>query len=298
MGFLGTLISGYKIMGQETGNYICNNKAQIASGISIVGTVVSNVLSTKAGAKSARSIDAKAYELGRPLTTKEKVELCWQNHIVPGAVAAGSCVSAVYSNNQHVKNFNKAATAYGALKRVYDSTQKATREVLGEKKSQEVQDKVNQKQLENNPKEKQKLLNAGENPQPGVMLKYWEPVSGEVFYSTRDRIDLAVRAMNAEMEALKPREPRSQFYHCGEYGVKLHRLFELLDIELPNAKDTSEVMTHYGWNKGKELNGSDDEKIDYFFSPMTLDEETGETCSVINWDTRPSDMRYGDYMKV
>lgn len=296
MGFFGTMIEGYKIMGQESVSYIQNNKAQIASGVSIIGTIVSNVLSTKAGAKSARMIDAKEYELARPLTTKEKVQLCWQNHILPTAVAGTSCVSAAYSNNEHVKNFNRAATAYGAVKRLYDSTQRATKEVLGEKKAKEVQDKVNKKYIEEHPEVKEQLTTQKINPQPGVMVRFWEPVSGIDFYSTVDKIELAIKAMNAEMAAMPPRDASSKLsYRNGRYGIRITRFFELMDIKIPDGKAISEPMQNYGWNKGRYRN--EDESIGAWYSPMTLNEDTMETCAAINWDTRPSDMRYGDYIK-
>ena len=297
MGFFKTITTGYKIMGQDASNFISKNRAQIASGVSIVGTIVSNVLSTRAGAKSARSIDAKAVELGRPLTTKEKVQLCWTNHIVPGATAVGSCVSAVYSNNQHVKNFNRAATAYAGIKKLYDSAQKATREVLGEKKSAELQDKVNQKYIEEHPEVKKKMIEAGPNPDPSTMRKFWEPISGEVFYSTIDKIELVIKEMNSEMALMKPRKGDSLISN-EEKCIKLSRFFQLMDIEIPKSKKESEVMRYYAFLKGSEPDGSDDDKISAYYTPMMLDSSTMDTCAAINWETKPSDCRYGNYLKV
>ena len=295
MGFFGTLINGYKIMGQETGAYVQKNRAQIASGVSIIGTLVSNILSTKAGAKSARAIDAKASEIGRPLTTKEKVVLCWKNHIVPGAVMSGSMVSAQISNNIHVQNFNKAATAYGAMKRLYDSTQKATKEVLGEKKAAELQDKINQKYIEESPEIKKKILDTP-NPDPSTMRKFWEKKTGEVIVTTVDKMKLAFKVMQAEMDALKPRDASNSALN-GCYGVHLLRLFDLVDHEVPKAKRMSDDIRFAGFNKGKEENGSDDQIIDTYFTPMILDDKTMETCLAINWEDDPCDMRYGDYLK-
>ena len=289
---MGYLIDGYKIMGQEAKNYVVNHRAGIGTLVSVAGTIVSNVMSTKAGAKSARMIDSKTLELGRNLTLGEKVKLCWTNHIGSVATAGISCVGAGYSHNQHVKDFNKVATAYAGIKKLYDSSRKATREVLGEKKDAELQDKINKKYIEEHPEVKQKIVSAGPNPDPGMKRKFWEPVSGEILFTSTDRIQLALKEMRAEMEALKPRDQS-----CNRvYGIKLKRLFDLLDHQFENRKELSDVLMYYGFNKGSD--NTDDDSIDAYFTPMILDEDTAETCAAINWDTSPSDMRYGNYTKL
>ena len=293
---MGYLIDGYKIMGKEVADYAVKHRAGIGTAVSVGGTIISNILSTKAGAKSARMIDAKQIELGRPLTFNEKLKLCWVNHIASVGTATVSCVGAQYSHNQHVKDFNKVATAYAGVKKLYDSAQKATKEVLGEKKNAELQDKLNQKYIEEHPEVKKKIVEEKVNPKPGMYQKFWEPVSGEVIYTTVDRIELVLRIMRTEMEAMKPRDPKNVGYGV-PYGIQLRRFFELGEWDVTPGKVMSEVLTYYGFNKGKETNGSDDDKIDAYFTPMMLDDETCETCVAINWETRPSDMRMGDYLK-
>lgn len=293
---MGYLIDGYKIMGQEAKAYAIKHRAGIGTAVSIGGTILSNVLSTRAGAKSARTIDQKQMELGRALTTSEKIKLCWTNHISSTATAAVACVGAGYSHNQHVKDFNKVAMAYSGVKKLYDSTRKATKEVLGEKKDAELQDKINQKFIEENPEVKKKIAEAKVNPNPGVYQKFWEPVSGEIIFDTVDKIEMVIKIMKAEMEALKPRNSENAAYG-DPYGIPLRRFFELGAWEISNPKLMSETVTYFGFNKGKENNGSDDDVIDVYFTPMMLDDETCETCVAINWETRPSDMRLGDYLK-
>lgn len=291
---MGYLIDGYKIMGKELADYAVKHRAGIGTVVSVGGTIISNILSTKAGAKSARAIDAKEQELGRQLTRMEKVKLCWTNHISSVATAGISCVGAGYSHNQHVKDFNKVATAYAGVKKLYDSAQKATREVLGEKKNAELQDKINQKTLEEHPEVKQKIVEKV-NPRPGVYQKFWEPVSGEVIFDTVDKVELVLKTMKTELDAMTPRKDI-----CGygtPYGIPLKRFFELGDWELPKGKEQCETLLYFGFNKGREPNGSDDDTIGAYFTPMILDDDTMETGLAINWEQRPSDMRLGDYLK-
>ena len=292
---MGYLIDGYKIMGKELMAYASQHRAGIGTAVSVGGTVVSNILSTRAGAKSARMIDSKQMELGRPLTRKEKLKLCWANHIGAGLTAGVSCGGAIYSQNTNVKNFNKVAMAYSGIKKLYDSEKKARAEVLGEKKEAELQDKMNQKYIEEHPEVKQKIINAP-NPDPSTKRKFWEPKSGEVIPATVDEMRMAFAVMNAEMEALKPRDTQNSNL-CGCHGIYLTRLFDLVKYELPKAKALSDDIKFKGFNKGKEPDGSDDDYIDAYFTPMLLDDETMETCLCINWRTDPSDMRYADYIK-
>lgn len=292
---MGYLINGYKIMGKEIADYAIKHRSGIGTVVSVGGTIISNILSTKAGAKSARMIDSKQMELGRVLTTKEKVKLCWKNHIGSGATALVSCGGAVYSQNQNVKNINKIAMAYSGIKKLYDSEKKATREALGEKKSIELQDKINKNYIENNPEVKQKILEERVNPNPGIFQKFWEPVSGEIIYTTVDKIEMVITLMRRDMEKLKPRD--CSVGYGVPHGVHLRQFFEYGNWDIPNNKLMSDALTYYGFNKGKEENGSDDDDIGAYFTPMMLDDETCETCVAINWETRPSDMRLGDYLK-
>ena len=295
---MGYIIEGYKLMGKDAAGYIKSHKAGIGTAVSIGGTIVSNVLSTKAGAKSARMIDAKEKELGRSLKWYEKVKLCWKNHFGSVVTAGASCAGAGYSQTVNTKNLNSAAMAYSGLKKLYDSTQKATAEVLGEKKNIELQDKINQKYLEEHPEQKQKILETRENPNPGVKLKFWEKCTGITFFSTVDEIELAMKVMNTEMAAIEPRKEDSVSWINEEKCIPLLRFFDLLNVEVPLAIREADSIKNLAFLKGKEPDNSDSDKIDCYYSPMLIDEKTAETCSAINWLTSPSDKRFSNFAKL
>ena len=294
---MGYMIEGYKLLAQSIGDWICRNRSHIGTGVSIVGTIASNVLSTRAGAKSGRMIDAKSQEMGRPLDTKEKVQLCWKNHIGPAATAGASIAGAVYSDNQHVKDFNRAMVAYTGIKKLYDSTKEATKEVLGEKKNAELQDKINQKKLAEDPEFKKKLAAMPPNPDPAHMQMFYEPVSGEIIWSTMDKIKTAIHVIKLEMQTMPKREPNKQFGPRGKYGIKLVRFFDLADAEISDEKRRSSIMQDYGWNKGCREDGSDDDDCGAIFTPMMVMDDTASAIC-INWNKDPADMQYGDYMKA
>ena len=291
---MGYLIEGYKIMGKEIADGIVKHRAGIGTAVSIGGTIISNILSTRAGAKSARMIDQKQMELGRTLTKKEKLALCWQNHIGSTGTAIVSCVGAGYSHNEHVKDVNKVAMAYSGVKKLYDSARQATKEVLGEKKNMELQDKINQKYIEEHPEVKQQIVENRVNPNPGIMQKYFEPHIGISFYSTKDKIDSAIKAMVNEMKTLPPRN-KHVAGRSGKYGVPLKRFYEYVNPDIPEETYLSNAMNDDGFNKGSK--DTDDDYIAVYYTAMLLNGET-EACIAINWELEPSDMTYGDYCKL
>lgn len=293
---MGYIIEGYKLLAQSIGEWISRNRSHIGTGVSIVGTIASNVLSTRAGAKSGRMIDAKSQELGRPLETKEKVELCWKNHVPSVATAVASCAGAAYSDSEHVKDFNKAMVAYTGIKKLYDTTREATREVLGEKKNTELQDKLNQKMLEKDPEFKKRLAAMPPNPDPEHMQRFYEPSSGELFWCTMDKVKNAIEIMRLEMKALHKRETENQWNYRGRYGIKLVRFFDLIDHDISEERYNSEILQKFGFNKGSLENGTDDDDIGATFTPMSVLDGTA-TAFCINWTTSPSDMSFGDYIK-
>jgi hypothetical protein len=193
-----------------------------------------------------------------------------------------------------VKDFNKVAMAYSGIKKLYDSGKQATREVLGEKKAAELQDKINQKYIEEHPEVKEKIMAPRTNPDPHTMQKYYEPVSGEVFYSTRDRIEAGIKAMNEKMRALPPRN-KNVPGRSGVYGIRLREFHEFANPDITEEKLCSKVMTDMGFNKG--ASNSDDDLIAVYYTPMLINDDT-EACICINWEQDPSDMAYGDYCKL
>lgn len=293
---MGCMIEGYKLLAQSISDWVVRNRAHIGTGVSIAGTIASNILSTRAGAKSGRMIDAKSQELGRPLDTKEKVQLCWKNHIGPAATAGASIAGAVYSDNQHVKDFNKAMVAYTGIKKLYDTTREATKDVLGEKKNAELQDKLNQKALEKDADFKKRIAAMPPNPDPEHMQRFYEPSSGELFWCTMDKVKNAIEIMRLEMKALHKRETSNMWNYKGRYGIKLVRFFDLIDHDISEERYNSDILQKFGFNKGSNENGTDDDDISATFTPMSVLDGTA-TAFCINWTTTPSDMTYGDYIK-
>lgn len=118
----------------------------IACGIS--GFIATSVLNVAATAKAVRAIDAEKNRLGRNLSNKEIVKLCWK-HYIPSVVTA--CVSIpciIIGNNINNKRNAALAAAYTVAETSLQTFKEETAKSLGEDKVKEIEEKVSQKKVD------------------------------------------------------------------------------------------------------------------------------------------------------
>lgn len=304
MGVFGTIIEGYKVMGQEAKQRTIDNRANIFTGASVVGTIATGIISAFAGAKSARQIDAAAVIKGEPLTLKEKAKLCWKNFIAPVATTGGSIAGAIGSNRILTSDVSRLTQDAVMATKAYNELKKAQQEVLDEKHQQAVKANIAEKEIEKAKEEPKRIESIPDIPGGGVgnSQLFMDSFSGIAFWSTQDKVMLAIKTLQEEMRDTKPREHNS--YVTGAIiGVKYTRWLDLIGADKGNKYYKSETSLHsyYGWNKGYHDDytpGDDDDTISCYLSPGEVS-YNGEmrSCYVIEWDQDPSDMRLGDILK-
>lgn len=298
MGFLQTIGEGYKIMGQEAKDKIIDNRANIFTGVSVIGTIGTAIASWIGGMKSARAIDAEQDRLQRPLEMKEKAKLCWKNTIVPAGAVIASGASAITSNRIQAGDIARLTTDVVVATKAYNELKKATNEVVTEKQQMAIKDKVAEKDLEKVPQEQiDRLVDPSEFGRSQI---FREEFSGIVFCSTVDKVRLLIAELQTKMKEIKPRNkygytPRIWGVHYYEWinGIrKLDPSATLLD------KETA-IYKNYGFNKGYwNLDQDDDDDISVYFAPGMITYHGEErSCLSIIWDQDPSDMNLGDILK-
>ena len=298
MGFLKTVGEGYKVMGEQAKQKVADNRANIFTGMSVVGTIATAIVSAFGGAKSARQIDAKAAEMQRPLTIKEKAKLCWKNFIVPAGTVIGSSAGAITSRVIDSGDIARLTTDVAVVTKAYNEFKKASNEVLTEKQQQEVRNKVAEEKREQiKPGEFDNLPNPGGFTLPQLFVDGFNP---EVkFISTIDKVKLAISKMRTKMAETQPRARYG--YSPAELGVKWVDFLIAVGVETEGSvfKKGGVYKTH-GWNKGfwQEDGTCTDDDISAYFVPGET-EYMGEkrSCYIIEWDTEPSDMKLGDILK-
>lgn len=305
MGFLETIGRGYQIMGQEAQQKIADNRANILTGVSVIGTIATAVVSWISGAKSARQIDAKSAELGRPLSTSEKAKLCWKNVILPAGTVIGSGAGAITSNRIQAGDIARLTTDVVIATKAYNEIKKASQEVMTEKQQNQMRENIANKEIEQ-AKEQPRVINSLPEPQNNARNQlFMDKFSGIVFWSTTDKVWLAINKLQEMMRELTPRP--KPIYGCGrsraEKGVHYREWLGLIGADMSAIgiyKKQISLHDHFGWNKGYWADGLDDDDcISCYMSPGEV-EYQGEdrSCFVIEWDVDPSDMRLGDILKM
>lgn len=288
-------LTGFKEIGRDIGKFCANNKAHIFTGLSVVGTVATGVLSARSGAIAARKIDREEAELGRRLTRREKMKLCGKDFIAPAVsmiVAIGGSVGSDVINTQTIARTNIALIA---SEKAYEQLNRKTKEVLGEKKAHQVKDEIAKEKVEeaksNNILTTDSFTNAPRSGN-GTLYPFIDGYSMLPFWSNIDYLSMHVKCLEEMMREIGARGDEYD-YRDKEIGVYYAEWLKGLNFE-QNIWNSPERMTH-GWNKGYAKDGIDDDPIGFFTT--TMEWTPGFAVTVINWEKEPTDMKLGRLIK-
>lgn len=291
------LKEGFRVIGDWSRAFYDKNKAHIYTGLGIGGTIATGVLSAKGGAKSARQIDWKENELKRPLTVKEKIQLCWRNYAWAAVAGGLTCASDLKSDIVSTKLIAERTAMLITSEQAYEKLNQKTKEVLGDKKARQVQDEIAKEKVE---KMEQSgafspyTLDNAPRCGSGTLYPYVDGYSGDtiLFWSNPDYIALVVKSLNEMMKEIGPRGDEYDYFDK-MIGVPYAEWLKSIGFG-PQVWNTPEKRD-MGWNKGYAADGSDDDPIGYFITSKTL--ENGMPVNVITWEKNPTDMRLGRMIK-
>lgn len=241
------------------GNILKRYSPQICTTIGVIGMIGATVISVRNTPKAMRLIDEKERKLKRAVTTKEAVETTWKLYAAPvvmsaasiALIFAGAKVNAIRSAAVEAV----AANATNAL-REYKKTVKET----VPEKVEEVENKVAEKKLNDNPIENTNAVITGN----GTHLCYDE-VFGVYFRSDRNTIDRAVNEVNRKMVS---------YQYCS-----VNDLYDELNIP------TIGIGDDLGWT-------IDEGGVEIDYRSMIA--TNGEPCIVISYTVKPR-FGYSDF---
>ena len=286
------VLSGLQMLGDRTRQFYDANKAHIFTGLGICGTIATGVLSAKDGAKAARKIDHKATELGRPLTTKEKIQLCWSEYWDAALAGGISCFSTLKSDLINTDIISKRTALLIASEKAYEKLSQKTKEVLGEKKATQVRDEIAKESVHDGETITQDKLDRAPRVGNGQLYPFLDEYSKILFWSNIDYIDLCIMKLNKMMEETKPRDLVNDYYQQKK-GVPYSEWLAYIGVD-PKEYNTPE-RKNSGWNKGFAPDGSDDDPIAYYRT--TEEYRPGFAVTVITWEKDPTDMTLGRLIK-
>lgn len=256
--FGGLLKSGFKATGKFFVKYGPDILIAVGAGSLVAGTILAIKDTPKAMERRKAAEEAK----GEPLTKSEAIKESLPAYIptIAATVTGLGCVAGGYG----LMHRRLSATAFSLAaseKALNEFTEKA-REVVGDKKTEEIKDAVAEKHILENPVSKNDVIITGK----GDHLIY-DSYSGRYFKGDIETVRQAVNTFN---EAL-----------LTEMTKPLGDLYDILDI--PQTEITNQV----GWDVSKGL-------VDVRFSSHLTD--TGEPClSLEYWNEPTSDYCYHSY---
>lgn len=133
---------------RATKSVITANSPVLLVGTAVVGVITTGVLAAKGGYKARGVIDAVREESGVEPTPMEKAKLTWLCYAVPAVTGASTIASVLGVHLIHNKRHAALATLYAVTSTKLDDYREEAEQLLGPKKSQQLNDAVAQKGLD------------------------------------------------------------------------------------------------------------------------------------------------------
>lgn len=223
--------------------FVDEHQREIMLGTAIAGVVATAVTGWRAGIKAEKVLSEqrkKMEELDEDYADNDKfedddlklTEEMYKNRkkeitletvkrmapiVAPVALsAAGSVVSIIGSYNAASKQIAVLSSLYSMSEKAFAEYQEKTKETVGDKKAQEITDKVKESHItENPPVDTDTIINTGKGTT--LCLDDW---SGRYFYSAPEEIRKAFNTINKRM--------------MDEYYISLNELYD--ELGLPDIK--------------------------------------------------------------
>ena len=147
---------------KTVGNKLSEHSPEILTGIGITGLLSTTVLAVKATPKALRLIDEKKEEIDTDeITNMEVVKTCWKCYIPAAVTASVSVACLIGANSVNNKRNAVLATAYKLSESAFSEYKEKVIETIGEKKEEEVRDKIAKDKIEKNPVKNNEVITTG-----------------------------------------------------------------------------------------------------------------------------------------
>lgn len=184
---------------QQAGRLISENATTILTGVGVVGTVATAVLTAKASFKAAEILrrEEMQYQIESDghgqLDTKDKIKAVWPLYVPPVLIGGATIASIVMANRMSAQRAAALAAAYG----MSESRLKEYREKMAEKltgpKNQAINDEIAQDRVNANPPKGEVLILAD-----GEVI-FYDVLTDRYFRSTVETVRQAENEINQEL---------------------------------------------------------------------------------------------------
>lgn len=239
---------------KTVGNKLSEHSPEILTGIGITGLLSTTILAVKATPKALQLIDEKKEEMNTDeLTNTEVVKTCWKCYIPAAVTASVSVACLIGANSVNNKRNAVLATAYKLSESAFSEYKEKVIETIGEKKEEEVRDKIAKGRIEQNPVKNNEVIITGK----GDVLCY-DIVSGRYFKSDVDKIRKAENTLNKKL--------------MNDMYCSLNEFYDLIGLPF------TQMGFELGWNVNDSL-------VEIEFSTQLSEDDT--PCVVIQYSVLP-----------
>lgn len=255
---------------------IVKHSPEILTGLGIAGMVTTTVLAVKATPKALSLIeDAEDHGIGlveakdgdpewryRKLTKLETIKVAWKPYIPAAITLCASAGCLIGAQSVNARRNAALATAYQLSTTALNEYKEKVVEVIGEKKEQQVRDKIAQDKVNKADILSNEVVIIGD----GSVL-CMDAISGRTFESSQENLRKIQNDLNGRMIG-------------GEHYISLTEFYNAIGL------DATEISDDLGWNLYEEG------QIElHFSSALTKD---NRPCLYVDYIVRP---RY-DYSKL
>lgn len=177
---------------------VSKHSPEILTGIGIAGMITTTVLAVKATPKAVEQIkqDSECNHDGdqNAYTKKEAIKSAWKFYIPAVVIGTVSITCLVGASSTHTRRNAALATAYKLSETALTEYREKVIETIGEKKEKDIQEKVVEKKIKENPVNNNEVIITGN----GTTLCF-DPMSGRYFYSTIEKIRAVENKLNKQM---------------------------------------------------------------------------------------------------
>lgn len=182
---------------KSAGAAAAKHSPELLTAFGIANMLTGVVLAVRATPKAIDIIRAEEEEKGKPLTKAEVVAAAWKPYISSAAFCTVAVICFIASNAVSNNRCAALTAAYTLSETALREYSDEVREVVGDKKEQEIHTKAIQKKIDKNPV-KEEILSDGEALicPDGERTLCYDAFAGRYFCSNRTKIDKAVNDIN------------------------------------------------------------------------------------------------------
>lgn len=240
--------------------FVARHEPEILMTMGISGMIFSVVWGIKATAKAVRRIDSKKVELNKDkLTAKEVIKETWKLYL-PVAVSTAISVPCIVAGNRiSNKRAMALAAAYTISETALQEYQDKTKEILGDKKYEALQESISSDKVNKTYKDgitNVTMIGDGDS-------LFFDDLSGRYFKTNWNRISKAANELNARA--------------LGDLSgvIMMNEWFDILGLESTSLGD------ELGWDISDGKQGIIDISIDSVITP------DNQPCGKIRYNSRP-----------